>query len=323
MPTPRRAKAARSKTAKRKIHFYRAVVPAVKGKPGTFDPTAAFTRIDKLKFNAQGRYLQDGDRILCCWIERAAKHARARFAVIRREGLPSIEDGGVEQDLSLGATAGLVEQIHVQCFDHNIVGCDFNFYGPRLPSLSRYLNQRGGPSEQAVTFEPLVRHDVADLLNGFSGLRAATLRVRRSEIDALEKIDRGLGKALRAQRQLAETEVVEVGWNVTPYSRGETLGKRMFTRVKKLAKRSDIHELAGRFTVEAIPSDGGRSKTLNILDDHLIGDEEIQRTPGRGRGLDHDSAFTAIASAHEQLKDELIKASSVIARRSDGDGDGN
>jgi hypothetical protein len=116
--------------------------------------------------------------------------------------------------------------------------------------------------------------------------------------------------------------VVEVSWNVTPYSRGETLGERMFTRVKKLAKRSDIHELAGRFTVEAIPSDGGRSKTLNILDDHLIGEEDIQRTPGRGRALEHGSAFAAIAGAYEQLKDELVKASSVIAQRSDGDGDG-
>jgi hypothetical protein len=101
----------------------------------------------------------------------------------------------------------------------------------------------------------------------------------------------------------------------------------MFTRVKKLAKRPDIHDLAGRFTIDAIPTDGGRSRTLNILDDHLIGEEEIARTPGRGRGVDHGSAFSAIGHAYELLEDELLKAASVVAQQAQAevkpaDGDG-
>ena len=81
-------------TVDRKIHFYRAVLPIVKGQSKAFDPTTALTRINGLAFASPGRYLQDGDRILCCWVTKAEKPGQARLAVIRREGLPSVEESG-------------------------------------------------------------------------------------------------------------------------------------------------------------------------------------------------------------------------------------
>jgi hypothetical protein len=157
VPQPRRAQ--RSSTLKRKIHFYRAVVVSPR-KPGVvtkFDTGAPRTRIAGLPFNDAGRYFQDGERILCAWIDRATARGQLRFAVIRRDGLPYAEQRGAQTALRLAATAGLVEQSHVVCFPNNIVGCEFNFYGPRLPALARYLTGRGGPKAQQVRFEPLTQ----------------------------------------------------------------------------------------------------------------------------------------------------------------------
>lgn len=286
-------------------------MPKVKGQPGAFDPHAALVHIDGLAFNMEGRYMQDGERLLCCWVEKAASPARARLAVVRREGLPSVEEGGVETDLSLNATAGLIEQIHIRCFDHKIVGCDFNFYGPRLPSFGRYLAAKGGPKAQEVELEPLVHQDVAKLLAGYAGIRAMTLRVRRSELDAIEQGNKNLGAALRAQAKLGAAEEVEMTLRVKPYSRGTTLGAPLFNRAKKLAARKDIASIADRFTVDAVPAGGGSSQTLNILDDHLISEQQIAKRPGRARGLDHESAYHAIERAYQELKDDLIRAASV------------
>ena len=319
MPQARRPRVV---TVQRKIHFYRAVV---RGKPGSttaFDPTDVLTHINTLLFNPQGRYLVDPDRVLCCWVEAAVKLGRLRFAIVRRDGLPSIEEGGVERDLSLSTDAGLVEQIHVRCFDDNIVGCDFNFYGPRLPSLARYLTQRGGPKRQRVTFEPLVRRDIVKLLDGFVGVRATTIKIRQSELDHLANIDKSLYDAMEAQRKLGAADMVEVTWHVTPYSRTEQLGGGLFGKIKKLAARKDIPSLLNRFVIDGIPAGGGPSQTLNILDDHLIAEESIARQRGRARGLDHDSAFDAIGRAYTRLEDELIAASSMSVV-GDGDGDGN
>ena len=303
-------------TVDRKIHFYRAVLPIVKGQTKAFDPTTAFTRIDGLPFASPGRYLEDGDRILCCWVTKAEKRGRARLAVIRREGLPSVEESGHEKDLNLSDTAGLIEQIHIRCFAQNIVGGDFNFYGPRLPAFTRYLTALGGqPWMKHLDFQALVRQDVAKMLDEYGGVRAWTLQVRRSDIENLSKVDKSLGDALRAQAKLGAAELVEMTLRVKPYARGETLGASTFQRIKKLARRKDIADLVGHFTIDAVPADGGRSETLNILDDHLIGTKPIKKRAGRGRALDHASAFDAIGEAYDDLKDELMKAASVAVKQ--------
>jgi hypothetical protein len=303
-------------TVDRKIHFYRAVLPIVKGQAKAFDPTTALARINGLAFASPGRYLQDGDRILCCWVTKAEKPGQARLAVIRREGLPSVEEGGHEKDLALAATAGLIEQIHIRCFAQNIVGCDFNFYGPRLPAFARYLAALGGqPALKHLDFHALVRQDVVAMLDEYGGVRAWNLQVRRSDIEAISKIDKSLGDALKAQAKLGAAELVEVALRVKPYARGETLGAGAFARIKKLARRKDIADLVGQFTVDAVPADGGRSATLNILDDHLITTKPIKKRAGRGRALDHASAFDAIGDAYHDLKEELSKAASVAVKQ--------
>jgi hypothetical protein len=166
-----------------------------------------------------------------------------------------------------------------------------------------------------LDFHALVRQDVVAMLDEYGGVRAWNLQVRRSEIDAISKIDKSLGEALRAQAKLGAADVVEVAWRVKPYARGETLGAKAFARVRKLAKRKDIADLVGQFTVDAVPADGGRSQTLNILDDHLISTKPIKKRAGRGRALDHTSAFDAIGDAFDDLKDELTKAASVALQQ--------
>lgn len=54
---------------KRRIHFYRAVVPKIKGQPGVYDPAAALAHIGGLEFSETGRYMQDGERLLCSWVD--------------------------------------------------------------------------------------------------------------------------------------------------------------------------------------------------------------------------------------------------------------
>ena len=67
------------------------------------------------------------------------------------------------------------------------------------------------------------------MLDEFGGVRAWTLQVRRSDIQAITKIDKTLGDALKAQAKLGAAEPVEVAWRVNPYARGETLGASPFT----------------------------------------------------------------------------------------------
>jgi hypothetical protein len=157
------------------------------------------------------------------------------LALIRREGLPFVEERGLLTALNIPAAAGLVEQIHVQMFPHNIVGCDFNFFGPRLPRLQAYLRERGGPNVQEVALEPLARRDVLDILQRFDGIRLFSFRVRRADIDLIAQTDLSLAEAVRAQASLGEADELEIVLRPKPYSRDHDLGSRVFSLVRKLA----------------------------------------------------------------------------------------
>lgn len=295
----------------RNIHCFRADCGTDDASvPIPFAPRRMLEHIDRLRFNNGERYYDQDDNSYCVWIDRAEPPARLRFAVIRRDGLPFVEERGLLTALEIPAAAGLVEQIHVQVFPNNIVGCDFNFYGPRLPRLRNYLRERGGPDRQEVAFEALARRDVLEILNHFDGIRVLDFRVRKADIDLIAQADRNLAEALRAQARLGDAEEFEVVLRPRPYSRDADLGARAFQLVKKLARRGDITEAARVFRVEG-RIDGAPSQTLNVLDERLVSEQPIAKIPGRGRALDSDSAYAAIRAAERELHDALLAAVSI------------
>lgn len=296
----------------RKIHFFRADCGADDdGRPITFQPKHMLEHIDELPFDDSGRYLTEDDITYCAFVDKAAMPSQLRFASIRRDGLPYVEERGLLTALDIPDTAGLVEQIHVQFFPHNIVGCDFNFYGPRLPRLRRYLDERGGPESQDVAFEPLARRDVLELLNRFDGIRLFNFRVRRADIDLIAQADASLAAALRAQATLGDAEEFEIVLRPKPYSREDDLGNRVFSLVRNLARRGDVLDAARAFRVEGRIT-GHPSQPLNILDEHLVSEQSIAKIPGRARAIDSTSAYAAIRAAERELRDALQAAVAIV-----------
>ena len=124
----------------RKIHFYRANIGSDGGgRPIPFDPHLALNHIAGLPFTMQGRYLADEDDAITCWVDGPNPRRRFRLGLVRRSGLPMIEEAGNLTDLQIPPNSGLVETIHVVVFPDNIVGSDFNFYGPRMSRVRPWI----------------------------------------------------------------------------------------------------------------------------------------------------------------------------------------
>ena len=123
-----------SPTVERKIHFFRVDAGLDgSGKPLVFDPTTALKNIERLSFDetSSSRYSLDEDgNALCVWPEITKERIALRFAQVRRVGLPQLERGGAVTDLNVADDEGLLESIHAVFFENNIVGAEFNFYGP-------------------------------------------------------------------------------------------------------------------------------------------------------------------------------------------------
>ena len=296
----------------RKIYFYRANVGTDQaGRPLPFNVTPALQHIGRLPFTPAGRYLDDGDIRLCCWIDQPYPQPRLRLVQIRQTGLPQLESLGQLRDLSIPANAGLAEAIHIVVFQNNIVGSDFNFYGPRMSRLSWYLREKGNGHCSEATFEPLLRQDVAAELNRLREIRLFHLKIRAPYAATVAQADRDLGEAFAAAQRAGEADELEIVLRPRRYSRNP-LADRMLRAARVLAGRGDLRLEASKFAVKGVRADTGELELVDILRDQLVAREEVMRQSQRGRALQSGSAFDAIERAHAALEDELMLAAAIV-----------
>lgn len=295
----------------RKIYFYRANAGVDQGgRPLPFNVMPALQHIDQLPFAPAGRYLDDGTSRLCCWVDRLNQQPRVRLMQIRQSGLPQLERQGQLSDLSIPANSGLAEAIHIVVFGSNIVGSDFNFYGPRMSRFSWYLREKGNGHCHDVTFEPLLRQDVAAELDRLREIRMFHLKIRSSYAATVEQADRDLGQAFAAAQRAGGAEELEIVLRPQKYSRNP-LSNGILLAARNLVRRGDLRLEASKFAVKGVRADTGALELIDVLRDQLVVREEVMRQSERGRALESSSAFDAIERAYGALEEELTMAAAA------------
>ncbi|HUD05475.1 MAG TPA: hypothetical protein VMR18_00940 [Candidatus Saccharimonadales bacterium] len=307
--TPSRSKALPS--AKRSIYFYRANAGfKPSGKPVAVDLRSTLTKVGGLPCAEGGRYLeQDDGNILCSWVD-SADDQRFRLATIRRADLPRVEQGGNLTDLHLSADQGLYEPIHIQVFDNNIFGVEFNFYGPRPSRLCWYLRRVTGDEKLQFTLDSLLRQDVIAQLNRIEEVRLLDLAIRPSYASIVRLANRDLGAAFEAAARVANPEVVRL--ILSPEAHGRSFLRRTIrTAARTLAARNDITENAQTFSVKGLDVETQTIEVVDVLRDQLVASKSIVRLDRRSRAINDDAAYAAIQEAYTTMESELHEAAAV------------
>lgn len=302
-------------TLERKIYFFRADVgTADNGEPLPFDPRPALTALNQLPFtDEQGRYLKSTEgEAVCGWIDDIGERPKMRFGLVRRAGLPQIEESGILSDLNIATNAGLVEPVHLVFFPNNIVGMEFNFYGPRLSRLGIYLQTKcEGPFCHGM-FQPLLRKNIVSQLDRLDDVRLFALKIRSSFASKVKEADKDLGAAFTAAGSLGNTDELEVTIRPAKTSQASMLN-RVVNVAKSLVGLGEIQSESTRFVVKGRCEDTGKVESIDLLRDQLIAKKQIVRLGERSRALDKDSAYSAITTAYEEMKDQLKAAPSVLS----------
>lgn len=308
---PRKRKV--SPTLERKIYFYRAEVGTDEhGAPLPFDPKPTLATILQLPFTDEGgRYFKglEGEEY-CAWVDdHQGEHPKMRFGLIRRAGLPQVEESGTLTDLNLATRAGLAESIHVVFFPNNIVGIDFNFHGPRLSRLATYMQMKCDGAF-CGTFSALLRNDVLAQLDRLSDIRLFDLKIRTSFAGRVAQADEDLGSAFEAARRMGDTK--ELAVSIRPDKGGQTsMLDRLRQAGRSIATIMNFRDEASKFQICGKCEDSGKVEPIDLLRDQLISKKQIVRLSERGRALDKDSAYGAIIAAHTELSPALSLASSA------------
>ena len=194
-------------------------------------------------------------------------------------------------------------------FEHNLIGVESNFYGPRISRLAPYLTQALGADAPRFTTEALLRQDSADRLNHFEELRVVELFLRPAYIEQVERASKSLGSAFSALDQLSKAEVLGLTLRPEPNQR-TPLGSKILKGIKKVAGRSDMPENVYRFKAKGV-NDAGRIEPIDLLEDQLVTRRKIVTMGARSRAVDPDATFDAIEEAYSELEPELVKAAGL------------
>ena len=301
-------------TVERKIYFFRADIGKDdSGMPSLFDPTPALQKIIQLPFTGEdgGRYEDDADGNVLCLFRALTRANQVQFCRIRRTGLPQIEDSGNLSELQIGPNTGLSEAIQVMFFSENITGIVYNHFGPRLSRLGPYLHTKSNCIIPVVRFRPLLNVNVSKQLDELDDLRLFELNVRPSFANVIRQHDDSIGDILDANiRYQGSDDIVHV---MTKHSgaRRQTMLDRAVNLAKRLLLLDDLSGNVDRFRLRGKRRDTGKVETIDLLRDQLLSTQSIVRLSERGRALDPESAFQAINTAYEDLKDDLGQAYSV------------
>ena len=299
----------------RKILFFRADIGFDDGGvPLEFDPLPTLTAIGVLPFtdDDQGRYEAEVDgNALCLIIHHLQPMASVRFCRVRRTGLPQLEQAGLITDLDLTPESGLLESIHVTFFPNNIVGAEYNHFGPRISRLGSYLHSKSQKAAPRATFRPLLRGDATAQLDRLTDLRLLEISVLPSIVEITRQSDDSLADALEANARAVETPKT-LQAILKPLENAQTsFLSRKRGPLKEMVGNESLREGSAKFQVRGKCADSGRVETIDLLKDQLISTQGIVRMNERSRALNPDSAFEAIRESYELLKDELEEAAGV------------
>jgi hypothetical protein len=242
----------------RDIHFYAADIGVDdRGRLFPFDVVPPLEHIAAMLLAGNHRRLPlPEEKVAYCWVDSITPPQKLRLANIRASGFPFVELNGTLDNLRIPPNSGLADPIHVAFFEDNVVGTDYNFYGPRISGLQKYLAAKAPDWCMDLTFGALVDPDTMRRLNKYGELRLFELRIAASEAHILRNYHRGLAGSFDAAEQLLDGDAyVDIVLRPRPHSRGG-IGEEILQVTRRMVAGQDLRQLrhnrGNRFKVQGI-----------------------------------------------------------------------
>ena len=294
-------------TVERKIYFYRADIGRDNsGKPLPLDHVAAMQTLKDLPFasGAGGRYEEEPNGNVLCGLPSEG-FGSMRFCRIRRVGLPQLERLGEIRDLDIDSDTGLMEPTHVVFFDKNVLGIEYNHFGPRASRLGTYLSRRVPERFPLVGIYPLLRHDISEQLESLNEIRLLEFRIHPAYISRVRQADESLADAFDANLDaFDETDSIQLILRASKDGRRSALN-RFLEPIKQILGQHDLSENVHQFKVRGYRSDTGQVETIDLLSSLIVAAKQVTPLNPRSRALKASSVFNAIRGAYSQLAKEI------------------
>jgi hypothetical protein len=296
-------------TILRKIYFYQIVAVDPERKVDFDDLVNSVTEVHNIPWTNESRYKDNGDgNSVCMWCDNFKPQIRIKLGTRRTTGLPDVEILGNLTPLEIAANAGLSEQTHMIIYKDNILGSEFNFFGPRPQQVKYYLEDKTGINP--IKLEMLLQKDMEKRLASFREIRLLRLRFKKSEAELLSEMAAGgLAETLKAVKNSPST-VIDLTLKNEKYSR-EPLLRQVFDSVKKLVKNSGSKEILEVFNIQGYNAEKNQLEMVDLLGDGLITSQQVIKQGPKQRNTNSVSMYDAINKSYIELRDSINKAATI------------
>lgn len=227
---------------------------------------------------------------------------------IRRDNLPSEEQAGRVQDLSIPETSGLAEGTHIVFYPRNIVAVIYNHSGPRIARMSDWLAQRVGLS---IQFQPVHRTDIAAVIKDMVRFNGVELSLTADQAAALlsddsadgEAQEDGVAEALYAVSKLTHLGNITIRLSVGPGKPSAQKQSAFKTLVNRIVGRDDLGSFR-KARVTGVKSDGATT-VVDLIEDRLVTQQDVEAEQSRFRRVSTESAFQAANGTFELFKKQI------------------
>jgi len=289
-------------TIDRKIYFYRIELKK-NGQTVSLEPI--FSTINQMPFDKNGRYLQlsDGNMWSIC-IDSINSPLKVRIGTIRKKGLPMMERHGQTSPLTIPPDAGLYEPMHFIVFPNNVVGFEYNFYGPRPGSLKYYLPKKLPNLVDEVELVPLTRRDVHDLLSRIGEVRVFRLKIHRDMGELLKELDDNLPDAIEAAKHASDAEYIEIVFRSKKYSR-HGINIPFLNRLASWLSRSEVRAAVDTLKIRARDEITQSVEEFDLLQEYLLSVKQVLKQDDIHRSVNTNAMYSAIQEAYNELSPEI------------------
>ncbi|WP_321430506.1 hypothetical protein [uncultured Methanolobus sp.] len=291
-----------SKEITKKIYFYRLIM---KMDGIIVSASDVFAEIDKLSFNNGDRYynLENGNK-WAMYVDSHQSPIRARMGTRRENELPEIECDGNLTPLNIPPKSGLYEPTHFTLFPNNVVGVEYNHYGPRISSLKWYIPRKIPDIVDDVILLPLMKKDVLETIHDIGEIRSFSFAAQRDMGAFVKQLDKHLSAAFDALKETSDSEMIEIVLKSPRYSR-DNIKLPLVDNLKKWLGISEVREGVDKLKINALDTTLDEYKTFDLLQEYIMSEKQVITIDDKHRTVNSNAMYAAIHQAYTDCKPEI------------------
>ncbi|MED0673758.1 hypothetical protein P4S95_26725 [Aneurinibacillus aneurinilyticus] len=310
-------------TITRKIHFFKMEMFQAQVSSSFFtkhsDPISVIEYIQNLQFmnnKPRSRYMYFPNNDVCFLevdnIDAAKGRIMGKMALSRRSALPELEQQGTLTSLNIPPNSGLAELTHFVYYPNkDIIGIEFNFYGPRSSIFRDYIQEKSKYHSEPVHFirlNPILNLDVEQTLQRIGEVNMLQIELDKNSLFVAEELDANLKKAFEAAAEVTESETVEIVFRKKKYKREGFGFPFLKSKIIDFLKNEQNRESLSRFKVvsEDLWAEDKKARGFDLLEDKLVSTKKIIAADKKGRNVDSNSMYDAIETSFMELKENFI-----------------